>query len=867
MQESDKIRPVKLEDELNRSYLDYAMSVIVGRALPDVRDGLKPVHRRTLFAMNELRNTHNRPYIKSARVVGEVIGKYHPHGDTAVYDTIVRMAQEFSMRVPLVDGQGNFGSVDGDQPAAQRYTEVKMTRFAAALLEDLDKDTVGFVPNYDDTLEMPEVLPSRAPNLLINGSAGIAVGMATNIPPHNPSEVIAACLALLDDPELSVDDLMEHIQGPDFPTGASINGRAGILIGYRTGRSSILIRSKAEIITDDKGKETIIVHEIPYQVNKAEMIAKIAVLVKEKKLEGITEIRDESNKDGIRVVIEVRRSDSAEVILNNLYTKTQLQKSYGINMLALVAGRPQQLNLKEVLACFLQHRREVVIRRTRYLLRQARARGHVLEGQLVALTNIDQVVELIKNSPDTQAAREGLMAIGWQSGSIDELLARTDPNICRPDGLPQQFGYRDGAYHLSEQQAQSILELRLHRLTGLEQDKILSEYSELVETVTAYQLILSDSHRRTEVIRNELLEVAENYTEERRTDIMESQQDIDYEDLIDPEDRVVMVSRKGYTKARPIDDYETIGRGGRGRSLAVIQDDDFVQQTLVANTHDTILCFSSAGKVYWLKVYQIPIQGRQSRGRPLVNLLQLDEGEQITAFLPFGKHDENKFIFMSTAFGTVKKTPLEQFMRRRNSGLIALSLDENNTLVNAAITDGNKDILMISNAGKAVRFHESDVRAVGRTARGVRGMNIAKGDRIISMMVVDPEQELLIASENGYGKRLAWSEFRTKSRGTKGTIVMRTNVRNGALMAAVQVTPKQGQEVVLMSDQGRLLRTEVARITQQSRLTQGVRLMKLPAGEKLVSVHSIGSQELNEEGSDTAEAAEGTHVGTEESQD
>lgn len=867
MQESDKIRPVKLEDELNRSYLDYAMSVIVGRALPDVRDGLKPVHRRTLFAMNELRNTHNRPYIKSARVVGEVIGKYHPHGDTAVYDTIVRMAQEFSMRVPLVDGQGNFGSVDGDQPAAQRYTEVKMTRFAAALLEDLDKDTVGFVPNYDDTLEMPEVLPSRAPNLLINGSAGIAVGMATNIPPHNPSEVIAACLALLDDPELSVDDLMEHIQGPDFPTGASINGRAGILIGYRTGRSSILIRSKAEIITDDKGKETIIVHEIPYQVNKAEMIAKIAVLVKEKKLEGITEIRDESNKDGIRVVIEVRRSDSAEVILNNLYTKTQLQKSYGINMLALVAGRPQQLNLKEVLACFLQHRREVVIRRTRYLLRQARARGHVLEGQLVALTNIDQVVELIKNSPDTQAAREGLMAIGWQSGSIDELLARTDPNICRPDGLPQQFGYRDGAYHLSEQQAQSILELRLHRLTGLEQDKILSEYSELVETITAYQLILSDSHRRTEVIRNELLEVAENYTEERRTDIMESQQDIDYEDLIDPEDRVVMVSRKGYTKARPIDDYETIGRGGRGRSLAVIQDDDFVQQTLVANTHDTILCFSSAGKVYWLKVYQIPIQGRQSRGRPLVNLLQLDEGEQITAFLPFGKHDENKFIFMSTAFGTVKKTPLEQFMRRRNSGLIALSLDENNTLVNAAITDGNKDILMISNAGKAVRFHESDVRAVGRTARGVRGMNIAKGDRIISMMVVDPEQELLIASENGYGKRLAWSEFRTKSRGTKGTIVMRTNVRNGALMAAVQVTPKQGQEVVLMSDQGRLLRTEVARITQQSRLTQGVRLMKLPAGEKLVSVHSIGSQELNEEGSDTAEAAEGTHVGTEESQD
>ena len=859
MQKSDRIRSVKIEDELNRSYLDYAMSVIVGRALPDVRDGLKPVHRRALFAMNELRNTYNRPYIKSARVVGEVIGKYHPHGDTAVYDTIVRMAQEFSMRVPLVDGQGNFGSVDGDQPAAQRYTEVKMTRFAAALLEDLDKDTVGFVPNYDDTLEMPEVLPSRAPNLLINGSAGIAVGMATNIPPHNPSEVIAACLALLERPELSVDDLMEHIQGPDFPTGASINGRAGILIGYRTGRSSILIRSKAEIIADDKGKETIIVHEIPYQVNKAEMIAKIAVLVKEKKLVGITEIRDESNKDGIRIVIEVRRSDSAEIILNNLYSKTQLQKSYGINMLALVKGRPQQLNLKEVLACFLQHRREVVIRRTRYLLRQARARGHVLEGQLVALTNIDQIVKLIKNSPDTQEARAQLMVVGWRSSSINALLARTDPNICRPDGLLQQFGYRDGVYYLSEQQAQSILELRLHRLTGLEQDKILSEYNELVETIAAYQLILSDSNRTTEVIRDELLEVAENYAEGRRTDIMESQQDIDYEDLIDPEDRVVMVSRKGYTKARPIDDYETIGRGGRGRSLAVIHDDDFVQQTLVANTHDTILCFSNAGKVYWLKVYQIPIQGRQSRGRPLVNLLKLDEGEQITAFLPLGKHDENKFIFMSTAFGTVKKTPLEQFMRQRSSGLIALNLDEGNTLVNAAITGGDKDILMISSAGKAVRFHESDVRAVGRTARGVRGMNIAKGDRIISMIVIDPEQELLIASEKGYGKRLAWSEFRTKGRGTKGTIVMRTNARNGALMAAVQVALKQDQEVALMSDQGRLLRTTVARITQQSRLTQGVRLMKLPAGEKLVSVHTISNQELNEK---DVNAVEDADIGT-----
>lgn len=841
MQESGSVQPINIEDELSRSYLDYAMSVIVGRALPDVRDGLKPVHRRTLFAMNELNNFFNRSYIKSARVVGEVIGKYHPHGDSAVYDTIVRMAQDFAMRVPLVDGQGNFGSVDGDPPAAQRYTEVRMTKFAGAMLEDLDKETVSFVANYDDTLQMPEVLPAGAPNLLINGSAGIAVGMATNIPPHNAVEVVAACLALLDDPDLSVDDLMEHIQGPDFPTGAIINGRAGIVHAYRTGRGSILVRSRAEIVTDKRGREAIVIREIPYQVNKAEMIEKIAGLVKEKKLEGISEIRDESDREGLRVVIEVRRADSAEVVLNNLYAKSQLQKSYGMNLLALVGGRPQRLNLKQILEYFLLHRKEVVTRRTRYLLRQAQARGHVLEGQVVALSNIDQVVDLIKKSVDSPAAKAALMARAWVSENITALLDRVDQTACRPEGLPARFGYRDGAYYLSEQQAQSILELRLNRLTGLEQDKLLSEYNGIIEAITDYREILSDAGRMVKVMREELQEVSDTYADERRTEIIESQLDFDDEDLIDSEDRVVMISHKGYAKASPLADYQTIGRGGRGRSISAVQEEDFIEHLLIANTHDTILCFSNIGKVYWLKVYQIRLQGRTARGRPLVNLLKLAPEEQITAFLRVDEYRPGFFIFMATANGTVKKTPLQAFARKRSSGLIALTLKEDNALVDAVITDGSCDILLVSSAGKAVRFKESDIRVTGRSAQGVRGMRMASGAHLVSMIIPNSDKEMLIASENGYGKRMSFDEFTAKGRGGQGVIAMRTNQRNGTLVSAVPVSEEE--EIALISEQGRLLRTPVSRITRQSRRTQGVRLIKLRQADKLVGAKQVPEQE------------------------
>ncbi len=842
MPPADSISPVSFVDELNQSYLDYAMSVIVGRALPDVRDGLKPVHRRVLFAMNELRNFHNRPYVKSARVVGEVIGKYHPHGDTAAYDTIVRMAQDFSMRLTLVDGQGNFGSVDGDAPAAQRYTEVRMTRFASTLLEDLDKDAVEFTPNYDDTLQIPKVLPARAPNLLINGSAGIAVGMATNIPPHNPSEVIAACLVLLDNPKAQVNELMEHIQGPDFPTGAIINGRAGILQAYSTGRGSIRIRSKADIETDDSGRETIVVSEIPYQVNKAAMIGKIAGLVKEKKITGIAEIRDESNKDGLRVVIEIKRNESAEIVLNNLYTQTQLEKSYGINMVALVEDRPRQLNLKAMLECFLSHRKRVVIRRTQYLLASAKARGHLLEGQLVALSNIDRVVELIKQSQDTAIARAALMEVGWQSDGIEQLLERIGQNLCRPDDLPAQYGYREGLYYLSERQAQSILELRLQRLTGLEQDKVMAEYDEVTEAIATYQAILSDAKKMTQVIREELSAVAESYASPRLTSIIESQRDITHEDLIDPEDRLVTVSRKGYAKAMPIDDYDAIGRGGRGRSVAVIQDDDFIVQMLVANTHDTTLWFSNIGKVHWLKVYRIPVQSRQARGRPLVNFLQLEEGEEITTFLPMADEpEEDRFIFMATASGRVKKTSLAKFARQRGSGLIALRLEEGNTLIDVAITDGTRDILLISSAGKAVRFHESEVREMGRTAAGVRGMRLGEGERVVGMIVVNPEQQILLASENGYGKRLSPDSLGVKHRNGKGMIVMRTNERNGAVVAAVQL--EESDQMVLVSDRGQMLRTSVAEVSLQGRRTQGVKLMNLLEGESLVTLQPLIDQE------------------------
>lgn len=841
MPESGHIQPVSITDELSRSYLDYAMSVIVGRALPDVRDGLKPVHRRVLFAMNELRNTHTRPYVKSARVVGEVIGKYHPHGDAAVYDAIVRLAQSFSMRMPLVDGQGNFGSVDGDPPAAQRYTEVRMTGFASTLLEDLDRETVDFTPNYDNTLYMPDVLPNRVPNLLINGSTGIAVGMATNIPPHNAVEIITACLALLDDPELSVDALMEYVHGPDFPTGAIINGRAGIQLSYRTGRGSILIRSKADIITNDRGGEVIVIHEIPYQVNKAEMIEKIAMLARAKKLEGIAEIRDESDKDGLRIVIEVRRADSAEIVLNQLYAHSNLEKSYGINLLALVGGQPRQLNLKQMLEYFLLHRKEIVTRRTRYLLRQARSRGHVLEGQAVALSNINTVVALIKGSSDLQTARTALMAAAWSSTNIQSLLSQDNADLCRPEDLPIEFGYRDGAYHLSEQQAQSILELRLHRLARLEHEKLFEEYGQVVDAIINYKNILSDPGKMTEVIRAELQEVATVYDDKRRTVIMESQSDLDYEDLIEPEDRVVVISRKGYAKASPASDYQTVGRGGRGRSVAAIREEDFIRYMLVANTHDTILCFSNIGKVYWLKVYQIRTQGRTARGRPLVNLLKLAENEHVTAFLPVNEYSEDKFIFMATTQGIVKRTPLSAFARRRKVGLIALGLDAGNSVVEAAITDGNCDIVLISSHGQAVRFKETDVRSVGRTARGVRGIRMAPKHSLVSMLIVQPDHEVLMASENGYGKRTSFAEFGVRHRGGLGTIAMRTNKRNGALVDAMSVLPEE--EVIFISEQGRLVRTSVAQITVQSRRTQGVRLINLYDGERLIGMQRIAEQQ------------------------
>lgn len=714
------ILPVNIEDELRQSYLDYAMSVIVGRALPDVRDGLKPVHKRVLFAMSELNNTFNRPYVKSARVVGEVIGKYHPHGDSAVYDTVVRMAQDFSLRYMLVDGQGNFGSIDGDPPAAMRYTEVRMSKIASELLADLDKDTVNFVANYDDTLTMPDVLPTRLPNLLVNGSSGIAVGMATNIPPHNLTEVVNACLALLDDGELSIDDLMQHITGPDFPTAGIINGRAGIVQAYRTGRGRIYVRARAEV-EDNKGRERIVISEIPYQLNKSKLIEKIAELVKDKKIEGISELRDESDKDGLRVVIEVRRGDSGEVILNNLYSQTQLQSVFGINCVALVDGQPKLLNLKEMLAAFLQHRKEVVTRRTLYLLRRARQRGHILEGQAVALSNIDAVIELIKGSASAAQARDALIERRWSAAALFDLLEEVGSDACRPDGLSSDYGFTDGLYRLTAEQAQAILEIRLHRLTAMEQDKLMEDYKGVLDEIADLLDILDSHARLLSVIRDELTDVRDSYGDERRTEIVASHQDLSVEDLITEEELVVTVSHQGYAKTQPLDAYQAQRRGGRGKAALSVKDEDFVEHLVIANSHDTLLCFSDLGKVYWIKSFQIPQGSRGAKGRPIINILPLSAQERITALLPIKTFDNDHFVFMATTNGTVKKTPLEQFSRPRSSGLIAVDLEEGNTLVGVAITTGSSDVLLCSSAGKAARFKESDVRAMGRTAKGVRG--------------------------------------------------------------------------------------------------------------------------------------------------
>ena len=848
-----EILPISIEDEMRQSYLDYAMSVIVGRALPDARDGLKPVHRRVLFAMRELGNDWNKPYKKSARVVGDVIGKYHPHGDIAVYDTIVRMAQPFSLRYLLVDGQGNFGSVDGDNAAAMRYTEVRMTKLAHELLADLEKETVDWVPNYDGTEMIPAVLPTKVPNLLINGSSGIAVGMATNIPPHNLREVIDGCLAIIDNPEISIDELMAFIPGPDFPTAGIINGRAGIVEAYRTGRGRIYMRARTFIEDIDKvgGRQQIIISELPYQLNKARLIEKIAELVKEKKLEGISELRDESDKDGMRVVIELRRGEVPEVVLNNLYTQTQMQSVFGINVVALVDGRPRLLNLKDMLEVFVRHRREVVTRRTVFELRKARERGHILEGQAVALSNIDPVIAMIKDSPTPAEAKERLIATGWESSAVSAMVERAGAESCRPEDLPEQYGMRDGFYHLSPEQAQAILDLRLHRLTGLEHEKLLAEYQEILLQIGELLKILGSAERLLEVIREELEKIKADYGDERRTEITASRVDLTIADLITEEERVVTISHSGYAKSQPLAAYHAQRRGGRGKAATGVKDEDYVEHLLVAHSHTTLLLFSSKGKVYWMRTFEIPEASRTSRGRPIVNLLPLDEGEKITAMLPVDEYTEDHFIFMATANGTVKKTPLEQFSRPRTSGLIALALDEGDTLISAAVTDGSREVMLFSDGGKVTRFKETDVRAMGRTARGVRGMRIAEDQKLISMLIPEEGSQILTASERGYGKRTAISEFPEYRRGGQGVIAMVCSERNGKLVGAIQVL--DGEEIMLISDQGTLVRTRVDEVSSLSRNTQGVTLIRLAKDETLVGLERVQEPtEIDEEDLDDA---------------
>lgn len=832
------VQPINIEDELKQSYLDYAMSVIVGRALPDARDGLKPVHRRVLHAMNVLGNDWNKAYKKSARVVGDVIGKYHPHGDSAVYDTIVRMAQDFSMRYTLVDGQGNFGSVDGDSAAAMRYTEIRMEKLSHELLADIDKETVDFVPNYDGTEKIPHVLPTRVPNLLVNGSSGIAVGMATNIPPHNLSEVVSGCLALLDNPDLDVEGLMEYITGPDFPTAGFINGRAGIVEAYRTGRGRIYMRARHHFEENEKGTRTSIVFtEIPYQVNKARLIEKIAELVKDKKIEGISELRDESDKDGMRIVIDLRRGESPEVVVNNLFTQTQLQSVFGINMVALLDGKPQIINLKQALQAFVRHRREVVTRRTIYELRKARERGHILEGLAVALANIDPVIELIKKSPSGSEAKEALMNTAWTPGDVMGYLERAGENACRPDDLPEEMGIRDGKYYLSPQQAQAILELRLQKLTGLEHEKLIEEYQLKLEEIKEYLDILGSTERLLEVIREELEAVKEEYGDERRTEIIASKQDFTVADLIPEEDVVLTISHGGYAKTQPLEVYQSQRRGGKGKSATAVKDEDYVEHLLVTSSHDTVLCFTDAGKVYWLRVFEIPQAGRNAKGRPMVNILSLDADERISTILPVDEYSADKYIFMATAKGTVKKTSLDQFSRPRNSGLIACELEEGDRLIGAAVTDGSRDILLLSDAGKAARFDEQDVRGMGRTARGVRGIKLKDEQKVISLIIPEEGGDLLTTSERGYGKRTSITEFPTKGRGAQGVIAMVVNDRNGKLIGATQVF--EGDDIMLISDQGTLVRTGVEGVSQLGRNTQGVTLIKVSENEKLVGVERV----------------------------
>lgn len=859
------ITPVSIEEELKSSYLDYAMSVIVGRALPDVRDGLKPVHRRVLFAMHEGGNAYNKPYRKSARIVGDVIGKYHPHGDSAVYDTLVRMAQPFSLRYMLVDGQGNFGSVDGDAPAAMRYTEARMTKIAHELLADLDKETVNFVPNYDGSEQIPEVLPTKVPALLVNGSSGIAVGMATNIPPHNLGEVLDGCLAYIENNDITIDELMGYIPGPDFPTAALINGRKGIEEAYKTGRGKIYVRARAEIETDEKGRESIIVNEIPYQVNKAKLIEKIAEFVKEKKIEGISGLRDESDKDGMRIVIEIKRDAVGEVVLNNLYALTQMQVTFGINIVALDHGQPKLLNLKQLIEAFVLHRREVVTRRTIFELRKARERTHILEGLAIALANVDPIIELIRQAPNPESAKRELLARPWQLGHVAEMLAATGVDAARPEDLDEQYGIRDGLYYLTDVQAQAILDLRLQKLTNLGHDEILDEYKKLLEAIGELLYILRSPERLMEVIREELEQIREQFNDPRRTEITAASGDINLEDLIAQEDVVVTLSHEGYVKYQPISDYEAQRRGGKGKSATKMKEEDFIEKLLVANTHDTILCFSSRGRLYWLKVYQLPQASRGSRGRPIVNILPLNENERITAILPVTAYEEDKFVVMATAGGIVKKIALTEFSRPRSSGIIALNLRDEDELIGVDITDGNNEIMLFSSQGRVVRFSESAVRAMGRLATGVRGIKLALTndpnddesaveieevsddnaeetldlniDKVVSLVIPKNDGEILTATQNGYGKRTKLEEYPTKSRNTKGVISIKVSERNGKVVAATQVVDTD--QIMLITDAGTLVRTRVSEVSIVGRNTQGVRLIRTSENEHVVSLERI----------------------------
>ena len=840
-----EIISVNIEDELKQSYLSYALSVIHGRALPDIRDCLKPVHRRILYAMYDLKNSYNKPYKKSARVVGDVIGKYHPHGDSAVYDAMVRMAQDFSMRYPIVEGQGNFGSIDGDPPAAMRYTEVRMAKITDQMYGDIEKETVSYSPNYDGSEFIPDVLPTKIPNLLVNGSSGIAVGMATNIPPHNLTEVLNASINLINNPKLSIDELIKDISGPDFPTGGTIDGRAGIYEAYKTGRGIIHTRSNTSIEVDEKsGKQSLIINEIPFMVNKARMLEKIAELVKDKKIEGITEIRDESDKDGLRVVIEVRKGDSVEVLENNLFAQTQLEQSFGINFTVLVDGQPKEVNLKEMLEAFVKHRKDIITKRTKYDLKKAKDRGHIVEGLMVAIANIDEVITIIKKSKDPKLAAEALCKKVWKAGPVEAILKKVGNDACKPKGLSKDLGINGKKYILSSDQAKAILELRLGRLTGLEQDNLSSEFSEIVSKIIDLQKILDDKETLKNLMIDELEEVKSNFGDERRTLINDTRRGITNEDLIPEEMRVLTVSRSGYAKTQPLDEYREQRRGGQGKAAASVKEEDLIHNLYVLSSHMQILCFTTKGKVFWLKVYEIPVASRTSKGRPLVNMLNLDDDESVSEILPVSEFSDEKFIFMATRNGTTKKTSLSLFSKKYKSGIKAINLDDDDKLVGTAITSGDDEILLASSSGKLIRFNESHVRPMGRTARGVRGLRLKKNEKLISLLVGDPEKTILCVSENGYGKKTALEDFPSHNRGGQGVISMKTSERNGSMVSAALVEDEDG--IMLISDKGTMIRTSVSQVPTLSRNTQGVKIITPKDGEKLIECVTIHNEEEQE---------------------